>query len=197
MAVQLKVKLIVMNRLPYLKSPKDSAQQGFTLVELITVILLLGIVSIVIVPRFSGTSGFAEYAMQKRVVSAMRNIQLKAMNDTRSGYCYRMIFDLDSTNPQFGPSTANYLSGQQAASCATSIDNSSEAFMRSQVNEIAQEGLILNALDGANSISFIQFDNMGRPSTNVSNCASTCRISLTGESTAAICVESEGYVYAC
>jgi len=120
------------------------------------------------------------------------------MFDTRDDFCYRMVFvsSINGAN-EFGPTTASYLNGQQANSCGTSIDNTSEEFLRSQNNEIANEGIGMNALDGALSISFVQFDNMGRPVSSAGSCADNCSITFQGEDDARVCIASEGFVYAC
>jgi len=173
-----------------------STQRGFTLVELITIIILLGIMSIAVVPRFTGTSGFAEYAIQKRMLNALRNIQLKAMHDTRANFCYKLILDTDTT-PEFGPPTDSFLNGQEAASCATNIDFASNAFLRSDAGEMSDEGLSLQFNDGTNSISYIAFTSMGQPLTSANNCASGCEISISGEDSVGICIANQGYIYAC
>lgn len=172
------------------------SQRGFTLVELITIIILLGIVGIAVVPRFTGTSGFAEYAIQKRMINALRNIQLKAMYDTRANFCYKLLLDTDSS-PEFGPPTGSFLSGQETASCGSAIDFTSDAFLRSDAGEIASEALNLASTDGTNNISYIQFSSLGKPVTSASNCALGCTLSITGEDTVNVCIASEGYIYAC
>lgn len=177
-------------------APKQ-AQQGFTLVELVTIIILLGIVSIAAVPRFTGTDGFTEYALQKRLISALRNVQLKSMYDTRSDYCYKMIINTSSGNTGFGPTTSSYLAGQQVSSCSNAVDASSNDFLRASSAEIEGEGITFTALDGSTPISFIQFSNLGYAQTSAGSCAGGCTFSFTGESSADICIASEGYIYAC
>lgn len=174
------------------------AHQGFSLVELIVVITLLATLSIVVAPRFTDKQGFSEYAMQKRLMNALRNVQLKSMYDTRPDYCHRMMFVTGlASGPQFGPTTDSYLNGQQATSCSTNIDNASDSYLLSEPGELVRESLGLSAFDNATSINFIEFDSYGRPSTLVGTCAQTCRINFIGESTFSVCVEPEGYIYAC
>lgn len=172
------------------------AQQGFTLVELITVVILLGIVSISIAPRFTGSTGFSEFAFQKRALSALRNIQLKSMYDTRPNFCYKFILDTDAS-PEFGPNTASFLAGQESASCVDTIDFSSDGYLRTDSGEMAAESLSLNALDGVLPISFLQFDSLGQPSSSAGSCSAGCTISFIGEQSANVCIASEGYIYAC
>lgn len=179
------------------KAPKQ-AQQGFTLVELVTVVILLGVLALAVAPRFMGSSGFVEYALQKRLIASLRNTQLKAMFDTRSSFCYRTILVTgSSSSAAFGPSSKSYLSGNESASCSTNIDSTSPSFLRSSDGEINAEGISLSALDNSTSITYLQFDNYGKPYTSAGTCASGCVISFTGESTAKICVADQGYVYAC
>jgi MSHA pilin protein MshC len=173
-----------------------SAQHGFTLVELMTVVILLSIVAIVAVPRFTGSSGYTEYAMQKRLLGALRSIQLKAIYDTRPEFCYKLVIDT-STSPEFGPSTASYLTGNDAVSCANAIDYSAAEFTRSDLGEIANDGLTFSAFDAGIQINYIQFDNIGRASTDAGACAANCMFSFSGERSASVCVASEGYIYAC
>lgn len=57
-----------------------SSKRGFSLVELVTVIALLGILAAVAVPRFSGTDAYEERAATDRLISALRYAQQQAMS---------------------------------------------------------------------------------------------------------------------
>lgn len=81
--------------------------QGFTLVELVAVIVLISILSVSILPRFTSSDGFAEYAVRDQLVSAFRLSQQRAMYD-HSGNCYRLNIDANGFGSQrdgayFGP----------------------------------------------------------------------------------------------
>ena len=54
-----------------LQHPRGSRQNGFTLVELITVILILGVLAAVALPRFTGLQGKAREAKVKAVAGSM------------------------------------------------------------------------------------------------------------------------------
>lgn len=53
--------------------------KGFTLVELIVVILLIAIVSAYAVSRYSGTASFAAQVAQEQVISVIRQVQVTRM----------------------------------------------------------------------------------------------------------------------
>ncbi|MBL4631847.1 MAG: prepilin-type N-terminal cleavage/methylation domain-containing protein, partial [Paraglaciecola sp.] len=80
--------------------------QGFTLIELIVVIILISVLSVSAYSRFSGTSGFSEYTYQARLISALRNMQTRAMHDNRDGYCFKINFN--TSTAAFGPPTLRY-----------------------------------------------------------------------------------------
>lgn len=174
---------------------------GYTLLELIVVITVLGVLAVSAYSRFQGTDGVAEYSYQARLVGALRNMQTRAMQDTRPGYCYQI--NLDTTTPAFGPPTLAYAVGggapQQAQSCATTIDFSTPEYLRTSSDEMTDENVLLSALSGANAIDHLGFDGLGRPVDNNQQaiCSSGCTLTFTGTASAQVCVESEGYIYAC
>lgn len=185
-----------MTRIAITPRRKNTAQSGFTLIELVTVIAVISILAVVVVPRFFGNSGFSEYAYQKQFIAAMRNIQLKAIYDTRDSFCYKMILT-SSANPQYGPTSDSYLLGQESTSCSAAIDTASADYLRTEGNELSQANVSLSGLDAGNAITFIEFDNLGRPITNSGTCVATCRVNFTGEETLTVCIESQGYIHAC
>jgi MSHA pilin protein MshC len=172
--------------------------KGFTLVELIIVIILIGILSVSVFSRFSGTSGFAEYTYQARLISALRNMQTRAMHDNRDGYCFKI--NIDKSNTAFGPPALDYITGSFSAvnaTCSSSIDFSNPDYLTTSATEMSSEGVSLSTQP---NFDFIDFDSLGRPNNNNGgpDCSSTnCKITLTGESAVSVCVESQGYIHAC
>ena len=170
-------------------------QSGFSLIELVIVIIVLGILSLTVVPRFFGPSGFSEFAAQQQLQSALRALQTKAMYDSSGGYCYRMIFD--SSGQTIGPTVATYSSSTAVASCANNIASDAPDEMSLKDAQLSGVGVTFSALDGGAAFSHIQFDAMGMPYTSVGSCAGGCEIAITGEQSARICIGAQGYIYEC
>jgi MSHA pilin protein MshC len=171
--------------------------KGFTFVELVIVIILISVLSVSAFSRFSGTSGFSEYTYQARLISSLRNMQTRAMHDTRNDYCFQINFD--STTPAFGPPTLNYVSdtaSDKEATCETDIEFGNPEYLTTNATEMTDAGVSLSTVP---SFNFISFNSLGQPidATGELTCSSQCKITLTGESPVSVCIKSEGYIHAC
>lgn len=169
--------------------------KGFTLIELIVVIILISILSVAVFSRFSGTSGFAEYTYQARLVSALRNMQSRAMYDNRQNYCFKI--NIDTTDAAFGPPALDYTTNSSSAihpTCSNNIEFGNPDYLTTSATEMSDEGVSLATQPTFNSIDF---DDLGRPILDNADCNATCKITLTGESTVSVCIESQGYIHAC
>jgi MSHA pilin protein MshC len=175
---------------------------GFTLVELVIVIILISVLSVSVFSRFSGTSGFSEYTYQARLISALRNMQTRAMHDTRVEYCFQINFD----SAAFGPPTLTYTTGAPADTCETSIDFTNADYLTTSSSEMAEANVSLSTLSNSTlsssthpSFNFIAFNSLGQPVDAIGEltCSYQCKIILTGESAVSVCIESQGYIHAC
>ncbi|WJG09711.1 type II secretion system protein [Aliiglaciecola sp. LCG003] len=165
---------------------------GFTLVELIVVILLLGILTVLVAPRFQSKGSVVEYTYQSRLISALRTMQQRAMNDTRAGYCFQVnVFT--GSNSSFGPPTLNYRTGGAAATCANTIDSSEAAdYVTADIDEFVSDKVIITS--GAGTINF---NSLGCPNNGAGFCNNPVKITIQGVNTLSVCVESQGYIHAC
>jgi MSHA pilin protein MshC len=172
--------------------------KGFTLIELIVVILLLGILAVSIGSRFNG-GGYGEYTYQARLISALRNMQQRAMQDTRAGYCFQMNFDVSSA--AFGPPVLSYAgvtAAEQAATCSATIDYTGPEYLRTTPSEMTQEGVAMQTQTSAGNVfAWLRFDSMGRPLTDTDSCQSGCEVEFTGEQPVSVCIKAQGYIHAC
>ncbi len=175
-------------------------QSGFTLVELVIIIVLLGVLSVVAISRFDDGKGYNEFLLQKRLLSALRHVQMQAMQDTRDGYCHRLNFNYSPSSLNFGPPVATLASASASASCQSGIDFSAASHLRTDNGEISAMEVTMSGYDGnATAPVYIGFNNVGKPLTPGALCASGsgCRISFAGKSTASVCVNSQGFIYEC
>lgn len=151
------------------------ASKGFTLLELIATITIIGIMAVVILPKWQGNSGFEERAFRDRVIASLRYAQKSAIA-TRRTTC--ASFSASPAAVAFRISTNN-----GAVDCSTgSILVGSDG---TQLMVTAASGVAFSPLP-AN----ITFDAAGRPVAAASIALSGMPASLN------ITVEAEtGYVY--
>ncbi|AQM20427.1 prepilin-type N-terminal cleavage/methylation domain-containing protein [Vibrio anguillarum] len=157
---------------------------GFTLIELIVIILLLGILSAYAASRYSGTSGFSSVTTQSEVLASLRLTQNRAMQ--RTDLCNRWLVSNNQAQQVF-PQTIS------SAVCTTSLPNpaTDSSFVDAAANDIT---LTLTNNDGSH---FLDFDSLGRAAQCLTaNCTVTLNNLQSGESRQ-VCINSEGYIYAC
>ncbi|MFH4665846.1 type II secretion system protein [Vibrio cidicii] len=155
---------------------------GFTLVELIVVILLLGIISVYAASRFSGPASFSTITTQSELLASLRLVQSRAMQ--RSGYCNRWLLSATEAK-QVSPS-------RLTDACDNSQFDANDA---SVVNAADSDVSLSLSNDAGNN--YLDFDALGR----AAQCQSAiCTVTLSntqnGE-TRQICINTQGYIYGC
>ncbi|MDO6566696.1 type II secretion system protein [Alteromonas sp. 1_MG-2023] len=150
--------------------------RGFTLVELIITIIVIGVLAITAAPRFLGSDTEDAISLRDRTLQFVRNMQFRAMQNTLDTSCVKI--------------TATAIAPPALHNCANSL---SLSFDDDQVIQTTGTDVLFQATDSnGNTFSEIRFDGWGRPSNIV--CATTCRIQA---STFAVCLSGEGAIYAC
>tara|TARA_Y100001956_G_scaffold65059_1_gene65876 strand:- start:5713 stop:6192 length:480 start_codon:yes stop_codon:yes gene_type:complete len=147
--------------------------QGFTLVELIVVILLLAIISAYAASRFSGRGDVAAAVLQHQVVSVVRQVQVNRMqsNITASAAL--------ASNQNFTLDVETRCVGSEAA-CSQRSDSRSDW--------VSSELVRFSSAPSAP----IRFDLLGNP---VGNAASGASISIiSSEETCQVTINAQGYV---
>ncbi|MBQ4832657.1 type II secretion system protein [Pseudoalteromonas sp. MMG010] len=161
---------------------KSSIKQrlgGFTLVELIITLVILGVLSITVAPKFLGSSTEDAYAYRDRTLSALRTMQLRAMQNTATSACHTLYISDDLIAPPAPDSCVGGGSTNNADFLVIQIDQ-----QRSDVRFNTQDS---NGLEFTN----LSFDPLGRVN---QSCSNECRIDFT---LAAVCITGEGLIYAC
>ncbi|MFN3018904.1 Tfp pilus assembly protein FimT/FimU [Vibrio coralliilyticus] len=152
--------------------------RGFTLIELIMVIVLLAVVSVYAASRYVGKSSFDAQLMEEAVLSSLRLTQLRAMN--RNGLCGRWIVD--------GNKAIDMAASITSGACTTTFPANTNDSSFVDANE---DGVSLTISSG----NFIDFDSLGRPSQCSTN---ACTVTIQGQSGTSrfICINSEGGIFA-
>ncbi|BFL82125.1 type II secretion system protein [Shewanella baltica] len=155
-----------------------SKQAGFTLVELVTTIILISILAVIVLPRLFTQSSYSAYSLRNELISELRQVQQKALNNTDR--CFRVT--VSGTGYQ-----VSQFSARNGAVC------SGTALSPNPLYSQAFQGGAQLVLVSTNSSNFsLDFDIDG--STSLA-CNGPC-INVIANDTVMINVSSEGYIYA-
>jgi MSHA pilin protein MshC len=154
---------------------------GFSLVELVTVIILIAIISVIVLPKFFSSSGFEEFTYRDELLTKLRGIQQRAMQKT----------DLSSCSVKVSLKEIGLLAANNNV-CTTSFAGDSTSVFVDNLHNVN-----FSVSSNVNNNAF-SFSNLGRPQ----GCVATsvpCEItlSITGEEqNLSIEINQEGYIYA-
>ena len=165
-------------------------QQGFTLIELIIVIILLGILATTAMPKFFNSQGFEEYTYRNEVISTLRTIQLRAMQHTADDSCHQIKITssmLGLTATDSSDSAGNYCD-ESAWFDATDLAAGNDGALTVEIDDAHS----VTFLVAGASANYFSFDSLGR----AVDCPSDpCDITVIGETTLTIRISEEGYIY--
>lgn len=126
-----------------------TSSAGFSLIELVVVIVLLGIIAAVVMPRWQGGSGFEERGLRDQVVAALRYAQKSAVAARRT-VCVsftsspsKVDFAISSAYPAANCSVGSLLAGPDGTNLSVAASGS---------------------ITFTSSVSSFTFDAAGRPS---------------------------------
>ncbi len=146
---------------------------GFTLIELIIVIIMLGILSVSVVPKIFTSSAYEEIGYQVETIAKLRAIQLRSMQDTSKIQCLLIYV----TEKKLGIPDGD---------CDTPAFSSNNE-QSNTIVKISEEQLSFDDQGGGYSFSF---DQMGRPD-------QARTIVINGkEQSLTISINTEGYINA-
>ncbi|ASJ95447.1 type II secretion system protein [Shewanella marisflavi] len=144
-------------------------QQGFTLVELVTTIILIAILSVVVLPRFFTASSYSAYTLRDELISELRRVQLMALNNLDR--CYKVSV-----------TEAAYRADIYGADCSSLLVTGTPQSLPRQTSL---------SLGGLNSFT-LQFDRDGRVA---GSCTVGCNIKVAADDTLDLIIESQGYIH--
>lgn len=157
-------------------SQQRNIQLGFTLVELVTTMIVIGIIAVTVLPRLLSDSSYSAYSLRNEFISELRQVQLKAMQNTDQ--CYQ----IDVTASGY---TLRHFSGRTASLCTNQV--------RIEQSQTFSGGAHIALASNASQAFSITFDEQGRMLSPA--CSGNC-FNAVADETLAIAVESEGYIYA-
>lgn len=161
--------------------------KGFTLIELIVVIMLISILAVTVIPKIDSTDGYEAHTHRAQLISALRLTQQRAMQQTDSTdeYCHQIVFD--SAYPRYGIPNREDCDDE-------SLPTPIEDWKPDATGHLVEDGydITFDINDDPNP-SVVGFDWMGRPT---KGCDGGCQINIkhiSGQSLK-IYIEEEGYI---
>ena len=154
--------------------------KGFTTIELVVVLIIVSILAATALPRFFSANSYEEYSYQNELVSTLRAIQLRAMQQTANAVCHSVFIN-----------TTQDIVGLLATDIGNA-DNCHVSSFHSDITQIAIDASHLVNVSSSEADNKFSFDSMGRPQ----GCAMPCQIMITGQQTLTIQIEAEGYIHA-
>ncbi|SQD79682.1 type II secretion system protein [Moritella yayanosii] len=167
-------------------------KSGFTLIELVIVIILLGILAATAIPKFIGNNGFETQTYRDQLLQLLKTVQQQAMS------C-----DDDCRKNNGEPRTANPYACNRVViiterfgiptNCGTRLPTNFPANQLGMSVTEANSANVNFSVSGTANISTttLEFDSWGI----VKNCTLGCDISIIGDQTLTIRIESQGYIH--
>jgi MSHA pilin protein MshC len=162
----------------YLKHFTAKKATGFTLIELVVVIIIIAIMAVTVVPKFFSTEGFAEFTYRDEIITKLRAIQLRTMQQTSNNICHTIGVTATSIGLLATDLSTN--------ACTTTYDG--------ETTSVVLDNDVLLTL--SENITSFNFSQLGRP--EGCSVVSPCTITLTvqGENELTIAINEEGYINA-
>ena len=152
------------------------------------VIVILGILSVTLVPRFMSNDGLNEVIFRDRLISLLRLQQTRAMQQTTQS-CHRVLI----TAERFGiPGATPTCSG---GSLPSDFSSSSSRYTTDHYGLSAAEAANTNVTFSPRDIYFNPLGCAGS-SVNAQCGTGDISIQISSQTTLQVCIESQGYIHA-
>jgi MSHA pilin protein MshC len=172
-----------------------TVSHGFTLVELVTVVLLISILAVSVAPKFDSTASYEAHTHRAQLIAALRLTQQRAMQQTNSSdsYCHHIVFEGHADYTRYGVPDrrdCNNLTFPTPNPIEDWVPDATGHLVDSRYHitfNVVKDDAILT---GPSTVSF---DWMGKPG---GNCVGGCEINITSSvDTLKVYIEEEGYIH--
>lgn len=168
------MKMTRSNRFKYI------SESGFTLIELLVTIILIAIMAATVVPRFFTSEGFGEYTYRDELITKLRAIQLRSMQQTNNIACQIIRVNTSKVGLLATPKNTNTCNSVFAGD-TTTVRIVSDNDIHFSISE---------------NLSLFNFSSMGRPVGCVTTNPCEIRLTVKGSDSLDVLINSEGYIYA-
>ena len=182
---------------------KYLSQKGFTLIELIVVVILISIMAITVLPKFLSSNGFEEYTYRDELITKLKAIQLRSMQQTNGTTCRHIqitpnLIGLQDTVP----------AGNAVERCRTSNVDHPELCYTTNNKTICYAGdtttvkveskhnVIFTIPDGTTQFTFSPLGRPEAPGCGDENTLCELILTVVGENSLEIEINREGYIHA-
>lgn len=163
--------------------PHQPTSAGFTLLELVTVLLLLAILAVTVSSRWTGTADLQVQQERDQLLALLRRLQIQTMQDSAGLLSRCPTLQLSASQAALTP----------AGPCAASYQIAADA---NDTNQLLFASTTRISTSFGALPQLIRFNALGE--TTAFCQTSQCQITLTGGGlTASICLHASGYLQPC
>ncbi len=167
-------------------------RNGFTLIELIVVLVLLSVLVVTVAPNINNTSDYTYATQRDQILSLLRNVQQRAMQNTQLDAVGRETCHFVNLHTdKIGLSATNSDGTCNLASMAVALGDIDDFLLI----EVDPTYTALN--DSSDTVSEIGFNYLGQPHYLDSGRKIQSRFEISLSDNYKVCIESEGYIHAC
>lgn len=154
----------------------NNNDKGFTLIELVVVILVTSILAISAIPNISTSTTYSAYTDRDQLISLLRSVQTRAMQNTQDGYCYGV--KIDPTGSRIA-----MLAQESDGDCSDDNFLTSSEAIDGYLNLVPENFFTTTHLE-------VRFNDLGQPENDT-------QVRVTFDNTEVVCIEPQGYIHVC
>ncbi len=174
-------------------TPRPEFVKGFTIIELIVVIVLVGILAVSAGPKLLSKGEFSAMATANQYVAHLRLVQLKALN--QRGVCHNSVFEDISGQSVVGLPSNNSMvcNSTTDANSRTPLDGSSIALIHGTTNALIKNAPTI--VFDSNGVPYQPTVNVGGTAVTYGDCSGACKFKVSAQTSVYVCIESQGYIH--